>query len=203
MDIEECRVMQLTLSQGLAVWPQFQKDPERLKSLPADHYLVRVQATTSDGTEWREEIRQMLPADEVLTVVSEIPSREQLTPLPKQPTTFELDVWFKPDQPVREKGERPFFPFMLLMVDAPNDFILGVEFIAPLPSLEIMWGTIAEKVCQCLIRAKVVPSELVVRRKLLMGLLDPLARQTGIQLSLAKRLPAIEKVVRTMPRFGG
>lgn len=201
MDAEECRVMRLILTQGLAVWPQLQKDPKRLESLPPDHYLVRVPSGTN-GTEWQEEVRKVLPADDVLTVVSEIPSREKLSALPKRPTTFELDVWLKPDMPVREKEGRPFFPFMLLMVDAPNDFVLGVEVMSPVPSVETMWGTVAEKVCQYLIRAKVVPAELVVRKKLLMGLLDPIARQADIQLRLAKRLPAVEKVVRSMPQFG-
>lgn len=203
LDAEECRLMRVILTQGLTVWPQFQKDPQWLESLPPDHYLVRVQSGTAGGAEWSEEIRKMLPDEEALTVVSKIPSCEKLSALPKRPTVFELDVWMKADIPVREKEERPFFPFMFMMVDAPSFFVLGVEILSPVPSVEAMWGTVAEKVCQCLIRAKMAPAELVVRKKLLLGLLDPLARQADIQLRLAERLPAVENVVRSMPHLGG
>jgi hypothetical protein len=168
--------------------------------LEENHYLVRV---LSEGS-WRDEIREVLPAVEKIAIVSQIPSLPQLKALAGGKGCVEVDLILTP--PVGGEGpeDRPYFPYMLMLADATSGVILsGVDLLQPFPSPDAMYGKVAEKVCTALLKAKIKPAEIRVRRKVLAGVLAPLADELGLRVTLQKHLPRVEEAAQALASFFG
>jgi hypothetical protein len=73
--------------------------------------------------------------------------------------------------PVRDEGDRPYFPHMLLTVDAVSGMILGSELLEPFPSLEAMWGSVPEDLADQLSGVDLLPEKVSIDSDLLFQLL--------------------------------
>jgi hypothetical protein len=195
---EQASTLLTALEQSFPVFELLQKDPALFDDLDQDQYLVRI---FSDG-EWRDEIREVLPATEKFAVVSQIPSLPQLKALAGRKACVELDMIRMP--PVGGDGPegRPYFPHLPLLVDANSGVILSaIEILPPFPSLEAMYGKVAEKVCVSLLTAQIVPMEIRVRRQVLTGILAPLTEELGLRVTFQKHLPKLEEAVQALAGF--
>ena len=195
---EQVSTLLIALEQSFQVFQRRQNDPSLFDGLEEDHYLVRV---PSDGA-WRDEIRKVLPAVEKIAVVSQIPSLPQLKALAGRKGVIEIDLILSPAVAGDGPGDRPYFPYLLMMVDASSGIILsGVEFLRPFPSLDAMYGQVAEKVCALLLKAGIAPAEIRVRRKVMAGILAPLADELGLRVTIQKHLPAVEEAAQALANF--
>src|SRR5215210_2593942 len=70
---------------------------------------------------------------------------EALGRLPMRRAHLEVDFFMFP-VPVSDEGDRPYFPHMLMVVDAERGMILVSELFQPFPSLEAMWGSVPETI---------------------------------------------------------
>ena len=187
----------VALQQSLQVFQQLQSDPSLLDDLEDHHYLVRV----SSPQGWRDEIRKVLPAVEKTEVISQIPSLAQLKALEGRKGCLEIDLILSPAV-VRDQPEaRPYFPYLLLLVDKDSGLILVSEFLRPFPSLDAMYGQVAEKVCASLLKIQLVPTEIRVRRKVLEGVLSPLITELDLRLTRQNHLAAVTEAVHGMKSF--
>jgi hypothetical protein len=64
----------------------------------------------------------------------EVPKIEALGRLPRGEVRLEVDFFMFP-APVQDEGDRPYFPHMLLVVDAGSGMVLGSDLLTPYPSL--------------------------------------------------------------------
>lgn len=53
---------------------------------------------------------------------------------------LEMDLFMLPT-PIMEGKDRPFFPYMLLAVDAGSGMVIGHDLLTADPSLEAMWAS--------------------------------------------------------------
>ena len=195
---EQASTLLTALEQSLLVFELLEKDPGLFDDLDQDQYLVRI----FSGGAWRDEIKEVLPATEKFAVVSQIPSLPRLKALAGRKARVELEMIRM--LPVSGDGpdRRPYFPYMPMLVDADGGIILSSsEILPPLPSLEAMYGRVAEIVCVSLLTAKITPVEIRVRGQLLAAILGPLAEELGLRVTLHKRLPKLEQVARELAGF--
>ena len=97
--------------------------------------------------------------------------------------------------PVRDEGDRPYYPRMLLLVvDAESGMILGHDLLSPYPSPEAMWGQVPEKFADRLSEVDLAPEKISVGSDLLFGLLGPLAEEAGVEIELTPALPVLESI---------
>jgi hypothetical protein len=184
--------LSVALEQSLQVFQRLQNDPMLLEGVEENHYLVRV---LSSGT-WRNEIREVLPAVKNIAVISQIPSLPKLKSIQKK-GCVEIDLLLFPATRGDDPEGRPFFPYLLMMVEATNGIILsGFDLLQPFPSLDAMYGKVAEKVCVSLLKDKIVPAEIRVRRELMAGVLAPLADELGLRVKLQKHLPELDRAAQ-------
>ena len=94
--------------------------------------------------------------------------------------------------PVQDEGNRPYFPQMLLVVDAGSGMVLGSELLTPHPSPEAMWSQVPEIFADQLFALELAPEKISVDSELLFDLLEPLASEAGFDLELSPSLPALE-----------
>lgn len=205
LEEEEMQVMLHALEQALIVFQDLTRNPSLLSSLAADYYLIRTPIEKNEGIVWENLVKLVLPSSDSLAVVTQIPSLSRLQQVKNRVGRIEMDFRLF-TTPVREGSNRPFFPHLLMAIDAEGGFVLGVEMLSPIPSHELMWGSVAEKLCSWLVKMNVVPEEVAVRSDLLQGVLTPLAQGTGIRLVNAKSLPCLDEamadLLKSMPRNG-
>jgi hypothetical protein len=112
---------------------------------------------------------------------------------------LEVDFYMLP-APVQEQGDRPYFPHMLLVVDAGSGMILYSELLTPHPSPEAMWGRLPETFADQLFALELAPEKISVDSDLLFELLKPLASEAGFDLELSTSLPGLEPARETLLR---
>ena len=121
----------------------------------------------------------------------EVPKIEALGRLPRGEVRLEVDCFMFP-APVQDEGDRPYFPHMLLVVDAGSGMVLGSDLLAPHPSPEAMWGRVPENLADQLFAVELAPEKISVDSELLFELLEPLASEAGFDLELSPSLPGLE-----------
>jgi hypothetical protein len=116
---------------------------------------------------------------------------EALGRLPRGEVRLEVDFFMFP-APVQDEGYRPYFPHMLLVVDAGSGMVLGSDLLALHPSPEAMWGQVPENLADQLFALELAPEKISVDSELLFDLLEPLASEAGLDLELSSSLPGLE-----------
>lgn len=204
LEAGEAVLLLAALEQLLDVAPRF-KDKRRLLSPPGDDtMLVRVGRRKDEAIVWEDSIMRIPPPEgSTINLVMDSQQLERLEVLPSRDLILEVDLSMQPT-PLREKkGDRPYFPYMLMTADARSGAILGMELLQPIPSLENMWGRVPAAVVKQLGSSGFVPNEIRVASPLLYGLLQPLAKDTGFKLVLVDDLPAINEARDSFQQFLG
>ncbi len=192
----EARFLHWGLEQGLEVALRLKEDPDLLPDLDEEELLVRHPIRREDGTlEWEDVVRPM-PEPEPKSISLRLDGEltDRLFSLPRSDAHFEADLFFFPGAVREKRGERPYFPYALVLVDAASGFVLGVELISPIPSLEEAWGKAFTALAALIVRAGVLPSQMTIRSSVLFETFQPLAKDLGIRLVRREHLPALDMV---------
>lgn len=194
LDTAEVRFLTQVLQQTLNVAQRFKQDPS-IFDVPDDTtYLVRVLHQAKPDPVWEDKLMRVLPPEPAtISLTMDVPLLEKLQQVQQSKTVLEVDFFIMPTQ-IQEKGNRPYFPYVLLVLDAQHGMILGQEMLQPQPSLQAMWGTIPLHLVQQLARIGVRPKEIKVRSPLLYQLLQPLTDELQFKLKQAPYLPAVDQV---------
>ena len=194
LEAEEARSLAEALDQLLEVAPRFREDRSLLVPEDERSYLVRVAHQEGPTRVWEDTVMEVPPPEPVSIQVEMDPGAlESLESLPQSGHEFEIDLFMFPAPIQEEKGDRPVFPYMLLVVDAGTGMVVGTDLLEPLPSLEAMWSSVPLAVTQQLTGLGLRPERLTVDSELLYGLLQPLAEASRFGLELASFLPALNE----------
>jgi hypothetical protein len=98
---------------------------------------------------------------------------------------------------VREKEERPYYPYVILCVDQYSYFILDSHLGKPAECL----FNFAEQFLKLIESTKFLPREVLVKKEEAFKLLKPVTSRLGIRLRNVKRLPALEQARASMFDF--
>lgn len=182
LEAEEARSLAEVLDQLLEVAPRFREDRSLLT--PGDEsYLVRVPHEKSGTRVWEDTVMEV-PPPEPVSIEIEMDSAllEGLESLPQSGHELEMDLFMFPAPIQEEKGARPVFPYMLLIVDRGSGMVLGADLLEPVPSLGAMWSSVPPAVARQLAGLGLRPKQIAVESELLFGLLRPLAESSDIEL---------------------
>jgi hypothetical protein len=168
----------------------------------AEGYLLRA-VSSATGT-WEDGVTgipQAEPYNIPLRVSGELLSRAAA--LPRLDGQLEADLFATPSvvHDPKDGVGRPYFAYLLMLVDGSSGIIVGNDVCAPLPSLEAMWGSIPERLLRHVVAAGALPSRIVVRAPLLRGVLEPIVERLGVSVAKARRLPALDPAKRSALRF--
>ena len=198
----EARFLTTALEQLLDVAPRVRDDEDVLLGEENDEFLVRVPRVENARLVWEDKIMRM-PKPE-LKKASPAPLDpqllESLKQLPEVTNVIEIGLTMLP-MPVREKKDRPFFPYLLMLVESASGVILGNDMLQPLPSLDAMRAEFSIKVAEHLLRLGVKPLRIAVRTETTARSLAPLADELGIRIKLSPALPALDEAMEFMGRM--
>jgi hypothetical protein len=196
---DEARLMTLVLEQLLDVAARYKQDDELLfpgdeDQITADSlYLVR--ELNSQG-EWHDTTQRLL------AVTTTKPRHELsaeslavLNKLPRADRAIEIELQMTPFPTADQKGERPCFPYMLLVADEQSGMLLAMELLQPRPSLESLLASVPQTLADKFTEAGTIPQRLRVRSDRVADLLEPLAEQLHIHLRQSAHLKAIDNAM--------
>ena len=203
VEAEEARRLTNALDQLTDVAPRFREDPSLLElasdeePLGDESYLVRVPREEGGALVW-EDRRMEVPPPEPSPIEIEVDFRvlgdlERLT----RGGEVEMDFFMLPT-PIMEGKDRPFFPYMLLTVDAGSGMVLGHDLLSVDPSLEAMWASIPQTVAEEFAAAEIVPEKVTAGSEPLYGLLQPLAESFDFELVYSDTLLVLDQVRELM-----
>ncbi len=197
----EARFMHHALEQALDVAARYKEDAGLLDTDDDTKYLVRVPRQKNGRWQWHDELQKIPPPGpkeyHLLMDLHALAILEKA-----RPTTARVDVdFFWTPAPVGERGERPYYPYTLFMVDPQSGMILGADTLIADPTPEDMWASVPKKVVQLLARTKTKPQAIRVLSPPLASFLEPVAQRIGCQINLVDTLPELEAAKNMMMGF--
>lgn len=199
---EEARFLTHALEQSLDVFTRSEDDPSLLDPPDDITYLVRVPSVQDGEMVWTDQILQIeSPSAEDREVLIPREPVEGIRALPPGQRYLEMDLFLMPTPIQEEEGERPFFPYNLLLVDGASGFILDTETLVPKPTLDAMWAEAPGIVAEILADQPARPPAIVVMSPRLHDYLSPLCEMTDIGLQLSSHLPMLEEAKASLFSF--
>ena len=196
---EEARYLTLCLWQTIDVSRRFKDDSEMLTSPTENHYLVRVPKKNETGLSWRDEWIEPLPFKKEEIIVEPI-DRDRLEKIkrriPNGQGVWEIDFFYLPEA-VKEKGRRPFYPYVTLWVEHDSGFILKHYLAKPAECISEFQGQFL-KLAE---NYKYLPQEILVKKEETFKLLKPITSELGINLRRVKKLEMLEEAKESMFKF--
>jgi len=196
---EEARYLTLALQQAIEVSLRFKKDPDILTPPKENYYLVRVPEMEGECLRWRDEWIEPQPIEKV-EIVAELIDDVRIERIKKMVShrygVWEADFFHSPTV-VREKEERPYYPYVFLLVDHHSYFILNAHLSAP----SKYRSEFPEQFLNLIANIKFLPNEILVRKEEVFKLLEPITSELNIKLRLVKRLTALEEAQNNMFEF--
>src|SRR5215208_2593605 len=203
LEAGEVRFLSYALEQLADVAPRFREDSSLLEPSGGDSYLLRASRQEGRRPLWEDASTGVPPLDAPpIEVEMEASKIEALGRLPRGKVRLEVDFFMFP-APVQDEGDRPYFPHMLLVVDAGSGMVLGSDLLTPHPSLEAMWGRVPENLADKLFALELAPEKISVDSELLFELLEPLASEAAFGLELSLALPGLEPARENLLRTFG
>ncbi|MGC9333966.1 MAG: DUF7309 domain-containing protein [Anaerolineae bacterium] len=198
LEAAEARFLTYALEQAVEVVLRFEEDPTLLEPADEESYLVRVPQEVNGNLVWEDEVVRVPPPEpEPIPIIIDVQAFERVRQLPRGEHALEMDLFLFP-APIREKGARPYFPYLLLVVENQSGLILGNELLTPEPGLAEMWGSVPMKVVHQLARMKVLPQAIKVRSFRLLALLKLLEEELDIEVKATSILPNLDQAKESL-----
>ncbi len=199
---DEAKFLTLALQQAKEVCLRFREDQSLFEPPREGLWFVKVpKKKTKRGLVWEDAWLEPAPFVEEITLKPIEKSR--LTKLKKTArrvqAAWETDWFFSPIPVQDEKGERPYYPYMMMVVDHMSGFILGQEMMTPEEHLV----ELADRFVSLVEMINVLPAEIWVRREVVYSLLEPFTSYLGIRLRLVDELSALREAQRALMHFMG
>jgi len=193
----EARFLTCALEQAAELAPRVGDNPELLNPPGEDTYLVRVPREEAGRLVWEDRVQTVpLVEPEPISIPMDLDLLEALKELP-QTLTLEADLFLAPIC-IGERDTRPYFPYMLMAVEAEHGFVLASELMEPRPTPQAAKGQVPLKLVSRLTQLGSAPREVRVRTPLLFALLQPLAEEVGFQLTPVSAMPMLDEAKEFM-----
>lgn len=189
---DDAQFLTLALHQAIEVCLRLREDQEMLEGPTEDHYLVRVFQEEKWVDQWMTP-PPLEKAEPVAICVDKNRLEKIKRMITQHQRTWETDVFYSREG-VREKDERPYYPYIMLWIDHHSGFILNIHLAGPAeyaPEFMEQFLGILEKI-------KFAPKEILVKKEELLTLLEPITSQLGINVKKVRELPVLEEAQEDM-----
>ncbi|MFZ3138879.1 MAG: hypothetical protein WA126_15975 [Thermodesulfovibrionales bacterium] len=195
---DEVLYMTNALQQATDICLRFKDDAKLFRAPEKNQYLIRVAEEKNGRVFWKDERRKpSLPEKKdqgFYKPVDEVRIQRLKKTARSTPAIWEIDFFYAPT-PVLE-GERPFFPYAIMIMDHDTGFILDMH----LAETRSYQKEFLEKFLNCIETTSVIPLEILARKEEAVKLLETYASRLNIRLSRVKKLQNIEHARREMAK---
>lgn len=165
---------------------------ERKGSDDEDVYLVRECKKTGDRIKWHDTWQEIsIPEESEIFYAIDSGLMDKARTIPVGKNIYEMDFFLTPAQ-VKEKKNRPFFSYLLLIVDQRSELVISNELMNPSEGINEMLVKIPGLVLKVLASGKTLPMAVSAGSPRLADLLSPLMKSLGIKLLYRQELKSLE-----------
>jgi hypothetical protein len=202
LDEAEARFLLYTLEQVLEVAPRFKTNPALLRNIKRGQFLVRTSRKEKKQVVWDDKIMPIAPPEPKLISITLNPQvMKQVQQARPVANVLEVDCFMMPSPVQDGKDSRPYFPYMLMIVEGQSGYIFHTDLLSPVPDITGMWSAIPGRLLSTLKQLNVLPQVIHVRTPFMAQILAPLADKLGIQVKQSRRLPALDQARNEFERF--
>ena len=168
-------------------------------ALYSERYPSLILTRVFRGGAWQDQWEPFMPPRPPAPI-PDYPHSDRLQQLalskPSGTSGWELDVFYLPTPVQEERGERPYFPTMVLIVDRDSSFLLSTEVLGARPSTSEL-----QDVLVGLLKAtSVLPYGVVVDSASTADLVESITKSLGIALSVGVT-PALDEAKGSLMTF--
>ncbi|OPZ65596.1 MAG: hypothetical protein BWY85_00469 [Firmicutes bacterium ADurb.Bin506] len=191
------------LQQVTDVYLRARDNPSVLSLFGDDHYLIRVLSSGPDGPVWEDRLMRPepppQPAPATPVIVDELRLARLANTATRSDTVWEVDM-FRSPTPIQEgRDERPYLPYMQVMVDSGSFTVLATECTSAGHHRQAF----VDGLIKTMDRTKAIPGEIQVMRDSVLELCKPVASRLNVPVRRNARLPVLEVFVTSvMQRLG-
>ncbi|MBN1140156.1 MAG: hypothetical protein JXM73_26535 [Anaerolineae bacterium] len=194
LEPQEVRFLACALEQAAEVAPRLQADPGMLAATDETSYLVRVRSKKGQRPAWHDQVLRVPPVEpRSISVPMDTDVLEQAMQIERRVPSLEVDFPMVPVH-VGEKGTRPYFPRMLLVVESESGMVLSTELLRPDPGVDDMWGIVPLTLVQQWVKFGILPRQVRVRSPSLGQLVGLLAQELAFDVQVVDAaMPALDE----------
>jgi hypothetical protein len=207
IDSDELRQVIPALELVLDMAPRFRDDEQGLERLNRlgmdDHVFLMRTPTKIPGTiEWTESMVEIQrPAPTVIVPEMDDGLLRRVGRFPVVDNRLEIDLRSTPWPVQEQEDQRPYFPWVVLVVESDEGIIVGHELLTPLPTLDAVYSRAAGALLDVLERNEIRPAEILVRSDRVAALFREVCAELGIALTVQPCLPQVKHAFASMLRF--
>ena len=184
---EETLFFTILLEQVIDVALRFKDNKTMLAPKRQNHYFVRVPSRTDNKITWKDE--WLMPAsvkNEELPSgsVDEIRIRRIMSKSLKQQGTLEIDCFLTPEPIQERKGERPFYPDAVVVIEHTSGMVADLQ----LANHSERRKTLQETFLHQIETSKLIPKKVLVRKEEVLKVLEPLASGLNVSITVTDKL---------------
>ena len=161
-----------------------------------NRYLIR-EIKESSTTEWQNVYKEIWVEPVKYNIRFPSINLTQLKNKRKKQETLQIDLAMLPS-PVQEGDIKPYYPFILLLVNKKTGIIQDFYMLSPLPDLETMYESIPEKLLDMFLESNYVPTQVEIRSEILIVLLTQLLDRAGVILKKPEQMKAMDEAIAGM-----
>jgi len=195
---DEVLYMTNALQQATDICLRFKDDAKLFRSPDKNQYLIRVAEEKNGRVSWKNEWRKpSLPEKKdqgFYKPVDEVRIQRLKKTVKSTHAIWDIDFFYAPT-PVLE-GERPFFPYAIMIIDHDTGFILDMH----LAETRSYQEEFLDQFLNCIETTSVIPLEILARKEEAVKLLETYASRLNIRLSRVKKLQNIDHARREMAK---
>jgi hypothetical protein len=195
---DEVLYMTNALQQATDICLRFKDDAKLFRAPDKNQYLIRVAEEKNGRVFWKDEWRKPSLLEKkdqgFYKPVDEVRIQRLKKTVKSTHAIWEIDFFYAPT-PVLE-GERPFFPYAIMIIDHDTGFILDMHLAETRPYQE----EFLDQFLNCIETTSVIPLEILARKEEAVKLLETYASRLNIRLSRVKKLQNIDHARREMAK---
>ncbi|MCJ7594370.1 MAG: hypothetical protein MUO52_06315 [Desulfobacterales bacterium] len=192
---EEAQFLTTAIEQATDVALRFKEDERLLMPSKEGQLLVRVPVPKGERVEWRDEWIFPPPPEErdfPEGKVDQLTIRRIKKKVKNFEGTWEVDFFYFPR--AVEEGDRPYFPYTLLIADHLSGMILHTH----LTHSEDYSHEFQESILKFMEETGTLPDRILVSKPESKKILEPIVGKMDISVEMAERLEAVEEFTRAM-----
>jgi hypothetical protein len=199
IDAAQARFLTHALRQARVVALRVRNDPDLLLVNHQNFILVRVPRPSPEGISWTD---SWLPPDPppARTPMSVLPSARDLKGLKGKAVgtaVWEVDYWHVPTTIQEKPVDRPYFPKLLMAVDAASELVMVSQNFRPDMPAAAVQSEFLRSIC----RVPELPGEIRIKRDELLDIIGPVGLAAGLRVRRVDSLPRLGRAWDNLKAF--
>jgi hypothetical protein len=186
------------LEQVAELLPWAMENPELLyrEGKKGQEILIRTPVRKSGKIQWENHYEVIDPkkAKENFKMTYRTDTCKTVSKLKVKQMILQVDLSIIP-APVREKGYKDFFPFMLLLMDKESGMILETSTMSPIPDLHSLYESFPQKLLEEISKLGYRPERIEFRSDLLFQLSENALKKSWCMPVLVEEMPLMDEAL--------